>query len=137
MDPTRAGVFTAQREDLERVHRGLLFNGGVEACDGTSVVHDTLPLTITQIGVCLVSYNGNHGSWVHRLFRRDLRSRQSNLVDEVMTVLERREKRVQQRGGPTDGAERGIAPDRQLQLLQEPPVHGRADVGAHELRKWS
>ena len=91
--PTRAGVFTAKREDLERVHRGLLFNGGVEACDGTSVVHDTLPLTITQIGVCLVSYNGNQGSWVHRLFRRDLRSRQSNLVDEVMTVLERREKR--------------------------------------------
>ena len=36
-------------------------------------VHDTLPLTITQIGVCLVSYRGDQGSWVHRLFRRDLR----------------------------------------------------------------
>jgi len=44
----------------------------VEACDGTCSVHDTLPLTITQIGVCLVSYLGEQGAWGHRLFRRDL-----------------------------------------------------------------
>jgi len=120
--PTRAGVFTAQREDLERVHRGLLFNGGVEACDGTSVVHDTLPLTITQIGVCLVSYNGNQGSWVHRLFRRDLRSRQSNLVDEVMTVLERREKREGQGlGGDSlsELARRGIMTYAERAILKD------------------
>src|SRR5436190_16093415 len=29
--PTGAGVYRAQPVDLERVHRGLLFNGGVEA----------------------------------------------------------------------------------------------------------
>ena len=52
-----SGVYQASRKDLERIHAGLLFNGGVEACDGTNVVHDTLPLTITQIGVCLVSYS--------------------------------------------------------------------------------
>jgi hypothetical protein len=91
--PRNAGVKQAQREDLERIHKGLLFNGGVEACDGTSVVHDTLPLTITQIGVSLVSYNGNQGTWGHRLFRRDLRSKISDPVEEVLTVLERREKR--------------------------------------------
>lgn len=91
--PPNAGIYQAKREDLERIHKGLLFNGGVEACDGTSVVHDTLPLTITQIGVSLVSYNGNQGTWGHRLFRRDLRSKISDPVEEVLTLLERREKR--------------------------------------------
>lgn len=91
--PLNAGVYQAKRKDLERIHTGLLFNGGVEACDGTSVVHDTLPLTITQIGVCLVSYNGNQGTWAHRLFRRDLRSKMTDPVNEVLTVLERRERR--------------------------------------------
>jgi hypothetical protein len=91
--PKNAGKHEAQRGDLERVHRGLLFNGGVEACDGTRVAHDTLPLTITQLGVCLVSYNGQQGSWAHRLFRRDLRQKLSNPVEEVLDLLHRREKR--------------------------------------------
>ena len=69
--PPNAGVYQAGRAIIEKVHAGLLFNGGVEACDGISVVHDTLPLTITQIGICLVSYNGEQGTWAHRLFRRD------------------------------------------------------------------
>lgn len=91
--PKNAGLYQARRNDLERVHRGLLFNGGVEACDGTRVVHDTLPLTITQIGVCLVSYNGHQGSWAHRLYRRDLRGKMSDPVEEVLDLLQRREKR--------------------------------------------
>jgi hypothetical protein len=91
--PKNAGVWQARTSDLERIHTGLLFNGGVEACDGTSVIHDTIPLTITQIGVCLVSYQGQLGSWAHRLFRRDLRTRVKDPVEEVLTVLERREKR--------------------------------------------
>lgn len=91
--PKNAGFYQARSSDLERVHRGLLFNGGVEACDGINIVHDTIPLTIIQIGVCLVSYNGNQGSWAHRLYRRDLRSRLQDPVEEVLTVLERREKR--------------------------------------------
>lgn len=91
--PPNAGVYRAKREDLERIHFGLLFNGGVEACDGISLVHDTLPLTITQIGVCLVSYNGEQGAWAHRLFRRDLRARMTDPAGEVLAVLARREKR--------------------------------------------
>ncbi|HEY0005883.1 MAG TPA: hypothetical protein VGB17_13960 [Pyrinomonadaceae bacterium] len=91
--PKNAGLYQARRTDLERVHRGLLFNGGVEACDGTRVVHDTLPLTITQIGICLVSYNGRQGSWAHRLYRRDLRGKMSDPVEEVLDLLQRREKR--------------------------------------------
>ncbi len=94
--PPNAGVYRINPKDLERIHFGLLFNGGVEACDGISVVHDTIPLTITQIGVCLVSYNGEQGAWMHRLFRRDLRARLSDPVEEVLTVLSRREKREAQ-----------------------------------------
>ncbi len=88
--PPCGGVYEANREVLQLVHRGLLFNGGVEACDGTVQVHDTLPLTIYQIGVSLVSYRGDQGTWQHRLFRRDLRQRCADPVEEVLRVLERR-----------------------------------------------
>src|SRR5712691_8391502 len=44
--PARAGCYKVDVATLERIHRGLLFNGGVEACDGTSLVHDSLPITI-------------------------------------------------------------------------------------------
>lgn len=91
--PSGAGVYHITLEQLEQVHRKLLFNGGVEACDGTVVTHDTLPVTITQIGVCLVSYHGDQGSWVHRMFRRDLRSSGKNPVQETMELLERRKDR--------------------------------------------
>lgn len=120
--PRNAGVYQANRKDLEQIHAGLLFNGGVEACDGTSVVHDTIPLTITQIGVCLVSYNGEQGSWAHRLFRRDLRARVDDPVEEVMTVLERRQKREGQ-GQDGDGlselARRGIMAYAERAILRE------------------
>lgn len=138
--PYNAGIYQAKREDLERIHKGLLFNGGVEACDGTSVVHDTLPLTITQIGVCLVSYNGNHGAWAHRLFRRDLRSKMTDPVEEVLTVLERRERRESQgldgeklselaRRGIMTFAERAILKDKSLALWRM----GHGSLVAYEL----
>ncbi|HEY8475658.1 MAG TPA: hypothetical protein VIN09_02180, partial [Chloroflexota bacterium] len=38
--PPGAGVYRVSPERLEQIHRGLLFNGGVEACDGTSAIHD-------------------------------------------------------------------------------------------------
>ncbi len=92
-DLPNAGVFKVHPTHLEKVQRGLLFNGGVEACDGINAVHDTLPLTITQIGICLVSYNGQQGTWAHRLFRKDLREKLSDPIEEVVQILERREKR--------------------------------------------
>jgi hypothetical protein len=79
---------------LERVHRGLLFTGAVEACDGTSLVHDSLALTIAQIGVSLVSYRGDQGTWVQRLFRRDLRVNGLDPVSEAMSLLEKRHRRA-------------------------------------------
>jgi hypothetical protein len=111
--PEGAGVYAATMTEIERVHRQLLFNGGVEACDGTVVAHDTLPVTITQIGVCLVSYHAEQGCWVHRLFRRDLRAAGSNPVDETMDLLDRRRQRGAQdvpsmRDRLSDLARRGI-----------------------------
>src|SRR5258707_480041 len=91
--PQQAGCYKVDVATLERIHRGLLFNGGVEACDGTSLVHDTLPITIAQIGVSLVSYQGNQGTWVHRLYRRDLRVGGLYPIEEAMVLLERRRRR--------------------------------------------
>jgi hypothetical protein len=88
--PKGAGVYKADPDKIAEVHANILFNGGVDACDGTVVSHDTLPVTITQIGVCLVSYRGDQGSWMHRLFRRDLRAAGASPVDETMDILERR-----------------------------------------------
>jgi hypothetical protein len=97
MDPAAApgcGVFASNMDVLRLIHRGLLFNGGVEACDGTVQVHDTLPLTIYQIGVALVSYAGNQGTWHERLYRRDLRQRSEDPVEHAFRVLERRSERA-------------------------------------------
>src|SRR6266436_3650706 len=91
--PENAGCYKVDVATIEQIHRGLLFNGGVEACDGTSMVHDTLPITIAQIGVSLVSYHGDQGTWVHRLFRRDLRVGGLDPIEEAMALLERRRRR--------------------------------------------
>lgn len=92
--PKGAGVFQATEEQLKAIQRNVLFNGGVEACDGTCAVHDTLVLTITQIGVCLVSYLGEQGAWGHRLFRHDLRMKGLDPDDELLELLQRRQLRA-------------------------------------------
>jgi hypothetical protein len=91
--PENAGVFQADDAWLKRIHRGLLFNGSVEACDGTLLSHDSLPVTIFQIGVSLVSYQGHQGTWSHRLFRRDLRVSGGDPTEEMIDLLKRREER--------------------------------------------
>jgi hypothetical protein len=85
-----AGVFQATPDQVRRTLEGLLMTGGVEACDATRHAHETLPLTVVQIGVSLVSYNGDVGTWSQRLFRRDLRESQPDPVEEALSLLERR-----------------------------------------------
>lgn len=46
-----------------------------------------------QIGVCTVSYRGDQGSWVHRLYRRDLRVGGQDPVEETLRVLDQRQQR--------------------------------------------
>jgi hypothetical protein len=89
-------------EIIEKAHLGLLFNGATEASDGTLITHDTLPLTITQIGVCLVSYQGEQGSYAHRLYRKDLQIQGEGSLNEVIQLLEARRS-----NGTTDGSDDG------------------------------
>jgi hypothetical protein len=91
--PPGAGRHQVEVSEIAQVHRGLLFNGAVEACDGTSHAHDTLALTIHQVGVSLVSYRGERDCWQQRLFRRDLRLRGEDPVEAVLELLQRRGRR--------------------------------------------
>jgi hypothetical protein len=91
--PPLAGVWQLDVEEVERVHRGTLFPGDVEACDGTMQIHDSIALTIIQLGIALVSYQGGEGTWSHRLYRRDLRGARGDLYEEVAELLEQRERR--------------------------------------------
>lgn len=75
---------------LDKVHRGFLFNGAVTACGSTHVIFNTVPLTITQIGICLVNYEKQHGSYSHRLFRRDLRFKGDDPIQEALDLIEKR-----------------------------------------------
>lgn len=116
--PPCAGVFSADARALEQVHKGLLFTGQVEASNGMSVVHQTLPLCITQIGVCLVSYQGKQGVYAQRLFRRDLREAAADPVSELFDVLERRD-RNENEAELSDLARRGIMHYGERALLKE------------------
>lgn len=111
--PPEAGTYEMTVDELAEVHAGLLFNGGVAACDGTHQDHDTIALTVHQIGVCLVSYTGNHGSWSTRLFRRDLRESHGDPVDETLRLLEARGRRAglnqpDRRDGLSELAQRAV-----------------------------
>jgi len=91
--PKGAGLYRAKPSTIERVHRGLLFRGAVEACDGTIQRHDTLPVTFFQVGIGLVSYRGDQGTWAQRLFRRDLRLAGDDPTAEALALLDRRGQR--------------------------------------------
>jgi hypothetical protein len=99
--PADAGVWRTTPARIEDVHRRVLFNGGVEACDGKIANLDTVPITVTQIGLCLVSYKGREGTWGHRMFRRDLRETAGDPIETALAILERR----QQRDRDGDGGE--------------------------------
>lgn len=92
--PPEAGVYQATPQQIERTHKGLLFTGAVEAADGTFFSHETIPLTVNQIGVCTISYRGDQGTYVHRLYRRDLRAGTLDNLDQLLELLDKRMKRA-------------------------------------------
>src|SRR6476660_9815949 len=49
------------RHLIDRVQRGFLFNGAITASGSTHFTYDTVPISITQIGVCLINYEKQHG----------------------------------------------------------------------------
>lgn len=111
--PAEAGVHRAKTSDLELVHRNVLFSGELDTCDGTSVTHDTLLLSVTQIGVCLISYQGDELALSQRMYRRDLRTLGSDPVEEAKELLARRKDRgatgvAEKRDTLSELARRGI-----------------------------
>ena len=90
--PEAAGIYRVSVDDLRRVHETVLFNGGVEACRSTVASHDTLALTITQLGVTLVNYQGDRGTWGHRLLRRDVRLNRGSIEDLAMEAIFQRQR---------------------------------------------
>lgn len=91
--PRNAGKHVADEKAIAKIHDQLLFRGGIEACDGAMQTHATLPLTIYQMGVTLVSYQGNEGTWCQRLFRRDLEKSSADPIQEAIAILDRRQQR--------------------------------------------
>ena len=119
-----AGVRQATPDEIRLVHEQQLFPGDVEACDGTSVVHDTLPVTIVQLGVCLASYRGDLGTWSHRMFRREMRAAGRDPVDEALDALDTRQRRAgfgmsSRQDQLTDLARRGVMAYMERRVLLE------------------
>lgn len=108
--PEEAGVYLALPDELAKVHEGLLFPGQVEAVDGTSVSHDTLPLGITQIGIAVVSYGGTSATFAQRVYRKEIAGRSSDPFKAALEVIDRRDARsgVDQKDGLSELARRGI-----------------------------
>jgi hypothetical protein len=140
--PPEAGVFEVTADQLKAVQQQALFNGAVEASYGTSTGHDTLPMSVTQIGVCLVSYAGEQGAWVHRLYRRDLRLHGMNPVDEALAILECRQTQSEpdrsgRRDRLTELGRRGITAYAERAVLlkrsQAPWRMGRGHPSPYEL----
>lgn len=105
--PPGAGVYRATSDQLQSICRQALFNGAVEACDGTLKQFETLPLTITQIGVCLAAYQGSQQSFAHRLFQRDLRVQSGDLLQDLLDLLDNRTSRNTE-AGPSMLFRRGL-----------------------------
>lgn len=105
-----AGVYLSRPEEIEKVHEGLLFPGLVEAVDGTSSSHDTLPLGITQIGIAVVSYGGTSATFAQRVYRKEVAGRTSDPFRAALEVIDRRDARsgVDQKDGLSELARRGI-----------------------------
>jgi hypothetical protein len=129
---------------IERVHRGFLFNGAVTACDSTISSYPTVPLTISQIGVCLINYERQHGTYSHTLFRHDLRYKSENPVQDALNLIE---KRKAENGGRSKGrkmseiAVRGIRAYMERLLLLDKRnekskwILGNGDPIPHELMR--
>lgn len=92
---SESGIYTLTVDEVTGAMRNVLFNGLVEACDGTRVTVATLPVTVIQIGICLASYagTGDGGSIGHRLFRHDIMRKNGNAENEVLAFLSRRARR--------------------------------------------
>jgi hypothetical protein len=106
--PVGAGHYQVTVAQLRDVQNKVLFNGLTQAADGTSVVFETLPVKLVQIGVGLLNYSGDSGTWGHRIYRRDVRMRGGQLVEDAIAILERRARRDENRPTLTELLRRAV-----------------------------
>jgi hypothetical protein len=92
--PPEAGVYRALPDELAAVQEGLLFPGQVEAVNGVSSSHDSLPIGITQIGIAAVGYAGTSGTFSQRLFRKDVSARGADAFKEAAGFIDARQGRA-------------------------------------------
>ncbi|MGX1742098.1 hypothetical protein ACWIEX_11120 [Bosea sp. NPDC055353] len=112
---TESGIYTLTVDNVVNATRNILFNGCVEAADGTRITVPTLPVTVYQIGICMTSYQGtgDGGTIGNRLYRQDIMRRNEDPEREVLDFLSRRARRkkselAQERFGD-DGQSLGIS----------------------------
>lgn len=104
----QSGIYPVTPDQISATCRNVLFNGLVEACDGTRVAYETLPITVIQIGLCMTTYldDGHPTSIGHRLYRHDLVRKSGNPAEEVLAFIEQRSKRSR---SSEDGVDAGIS----------------------------
>lgn len=82
--PTR-GTFDEYM--IMEAQNGLVFNGDLHAVHSIQASHDTMPLSVAQIGICLVSYEKEAGTYSSRIYKKDLRARGQSPMDELMARM--------------------------------------------------
>jgi hypothetical protein len=137
-----AGVYQVKPEALTHIHERLLFRGKVEAVNGTSTSHDSLPIGISQIGVAIVGYGGTSGAFSQRLFRKEMASQSANPMQEAMDYINMRQNRFRGRKDSLSRlARRGVrAYAERAALLDKSSAEWRMGHGnpcAHELLSGS
>jgi hypothetical protein len=76
---------------IEKVQKGFLFNGAVTACASTIASYQTVPLTVNQVGVCLINYERQNGTYTHTLIRSpELRFENGNSFQNAVNLYKRR-----------------------------------------------
>jgi hypothetical protein len=141
--PSEAGVYRVLPEQLTTIHENLLFPGQVEAVNGISVAHDSLPIGITQIGIAVVGYGGTSGTFSQRLFRKEMSSRNEDTLKEALAYIEMRQNRsgMGRRDGLSRLVRRGIRTYAERAILVDKARAewriGQGNPCAHELLSGS
>ncbi|MER8417900.1 hypothetical protein NKJ81_20315 [Mesorhizobium sp. M0018] len=116
--PRDAGVHEVELGELRTVQQHLLFSGHVQAVDGASVVHQTLPMTIFQTAIALATYLGDHGTWGHRVFQKDVKVSGRTALDRTLALLaQRKAAEDAEEAGLSDMLRRGLMANAELAVM--------------------
>ncbi|MEN0072542.1 MAG: hypothetical protein AAGC63_16305 [Propionicimonas sp.] len=116
--PSDAGVHEIELLDLRRVQQFVLFSGHVQAVDGASVSYQTLPMTIFQTAIALATYLGEHGTWGHRVFQKDVKVSGRTALDRTLNLLaQRKAAQDEDESGVSDMLRRGLMANAELAVM--------------------